>query len=62
MRYERVAASQRIGPRAFVGVWGALHAEVTRRRGEADRTAGGRGPEGVSLGIEPAFLQEQTSA
>ena len=28
---------------------------------EVDRTGGGRGPEGGSLGIKPAFLQGQTS-
>ena len=28
---------------------------------EVDRTGGGRGPEGVSLGIKPAFQQGQTS-
>ena len=53
---------QRIGPRAFVVVWGARRAEVTRRRGEVDRTAGGRGPEGVSLGIEPAFCRSKHRA
>ena len=60
-RYERVAVCPVNRPPPLLSGSGALHAELTRRWDQVDRTGGGRGPEGVSPWIRPAFLQGQTS-